>query len=184
MIAMQRRERVIEVPEGVTVSIEGKRVTVFGPKGSLERNFSSVPGITIELDGNRVVVKPVKMRRKFKANAGTVAAHISNMIKGVQGEWVYTLRVVYTHFPIKVEVKGDTVVINNLRGAKTPVYARILPGARVEVKGKEIEVRSIDKEAAGQTAANIEQATKLPPSFDPRKFQDGIYIVEKARWVG
>ena len=104
------------------------------------------------------------------------------MIKGVQKPWKYLLRIVYAHFPMKVEVKGDKVIITNLRGAKTPIEVPIVPGTKVEVKGKDVIVTSIDKEAAGIMAGRLEIATKLPPEFDPRKFQDGIYIVEKGVW--
>ena len=178
---MQRLVREIEIPEGVSVDVDGMTVTVTGPLGTLRRTFNN-PGIAIEKQDGKVIVRALSHKRKAKANAGTVGAHIRNMIKGVQKEWVYKLRVVYSHFPIKVTLKGDVVEIVNFLGAKTPRYARVMPGAKVEIKGQEIIVRSINKEAAGQTAANIELATKLGPDFDPRKFQDGIYIVEKALW--
>ncbi len=178
---MQRLVREIEIPEGVTVDVDGMTVTVSGPLGTLKRTFNN-EGVSIEKEDGKVIVRALSKKRKAKANAGTVESHIRNMIKGVQKEWVYKLRVVYSHFPIQVSIKGDQVEIVNFLGAKTPRYARIMPGAKVDIKGQDIIVRSINKEAAGQTAANMEIATKLGPDFDPRKFQDGIYIVEKAVW--
>jgi len=178
---MQRLVREIDIPEGVSVDLDRTTVTLTGPAGTLKRTFNN-PGISIEKQGNKVIVRALNHKRKAKANAGTVEAHIRNMLRGVQKEWVYKLRVVYSHFPIKIALKGDVVEILNFLGAKTPRYARVMPGAKVEIKDQEIIVRSIDKDAAGQTAANLELATKLGPEFDPRKFQDGIYIVEKALW--
>ena len=178
---MRRVIREIEIPNEVSVSVDGKTVTVTGPRGTLTRTFNN-EGIDISVDDGKVIVRAVNLRRRSLANAGTVAAHITNMVKGVQSEWVYKLKVVYAHFPMKITVKGNVVEIVNFLGAKTPRHAKILPGVSVEVKGKEIIVSSIDKEAAGQTAANLEQATRKSPEFDPRKFQDGIYIVSKAEW--
>ncbi|HIP74171.1 MAG TPA: 50S ribosomal protein L6 [Euryarchaeota archaeon] len=178
---MQRLVREIEIPEGVSVDVDGMTVTVTGPLGTLKRSFNN-PGVVIEKQDNKIIIRTLDHKRKAKANAGTVEAHIRNMLKGVQKEWVYKLRVVYSHFPIKLALKGDVVEILNFLGAKTPRYAKVMPGAKVEIKGQDIIVRSINKEAAGQTAANLELATKLGPEFDPRKFQDGIYIVEKAVW--
>lgn len=109
----------------------------------------------------------------------TFKAHINNMIKGVTEGFKYRLKVVYSHFPMTVKVQGDEVVIENFLGEKNPRRAKILPGVTVKVKGSEIEVEGIDKEAVGQTAANIEQATRIT-KWDRRVFQDGIYIVEKA----
>ncbi len=170
----------IEIPKEVSVQVEGTKVKVSGPKGTLERDFSKTPGVIIETSDGKIVVKSANMRRKFRANAGTVAAHISNMISGVLNPWKYRLKIVYTHFPIKVEVKGKKIVINNLRGAKTPIEVEIVDGVNVEVKGNEIIITSPDKERAGIMAGRIENATRLPPYFDERKFQDGIYIVEKG----
>ena len=178
---MQRLVREIEIPEGVSVDVDGMTVTVTGPLGTLKRSFNN-PGVVIEKQDNKIIIRTLDHKRKAKANAGTVEAHIRNMLKGVQKEWVYKLRVVYSHFPIKLALKGDVVEILNFLGAKTPRYAKVMPGAKVEIKGQDIIVRSINKEAAGQTAANLELATKLGPEFDPRKFQDGIYIIEKAVW--
>ena len=178
---MFRTEWKIEVPEGVSVSVEGPVVTVKGPAATLTRDFSKTP-VEIAVEGNYVIVRALSKRRKHRANAGTVAAHIRNMILGSQKPWKYILKIVYAHFPMKVEVKGDKVVISNLRGAKTPVEVPIVPGVRVEVKGSDIIITSHDKEAAGTMAGRLETATKLPPSFDQRKFQDGIYIVEKGVW--
>ena len=172
----------VEIPEGVSVEVEGTKVKVSGPLGTLERDFSSTPGIEIRKEGNKVIVSALKKRRKFRANAGTVAAHINNMIKGVQKPWKYVMRIVYSHFPMKVEVKGNKVVITNLRGAKTPIEVEVVPGTKVEVKGKDVIITSINKEAAGIMAGRIENATRVGPEFDPRKFQDGVYIVEKGVW--
>ncbi len=178
---MFRIEWRIEVPQGVSVTIQGPVVTVKGPGATLTRDFSKTP-VHLSLENNYVVVRALSKRRKHRANAGTVAAHIKNMIMGSQKPWKYKLKIVYAHFPMKVEVKGDKVVISNLRGAKTPIEVPIVPNTKVEVKGSDIIVTSHDKEAAGMMAGRLEMATKLPPSFDQRKFQDGIYIVEKGVW--
>ncbi|AEH23863.1 50S ribosomal protein L6 [Pyrococcus yayanosii] len=168
----------IEIPEGVEVIVEGSTVTVKGPKGELKRDFS-YPGVKIFTEDGKVVIYKEFPRRKDVAVVGTFRAHITNMIKGVTEGFVYKLKVVYSHFPITVKVQGDEVIIENFLGEKAPRKAKILPGVTVKVKGQEITVEGIDKEAVGQTAANIEQATRIT-KWDRRVFQDGIYIVEKA----
>ncbi len=168
----------VEIPEGVEVTVEGNRVRVRGPKGELEREFN-YPGFSIFLEDGKVVVYKEFPRRKDVAIARTFKAHISNMIRGVTEGFVYRLKVVYSHFPITVKVQGDRVMIENFLGEKSPRVARILPGVSVKVKGAYIEVEGIDKEAVGQTAANIERATRIT-KWDRRVFQDGVYIVEKA----
>lgn len=110
---------------------------------------------------------------------GTIRAHINNMIKGVTEGFTYKLKIRYAHFPMKVSVKGNEVIIENFLGEKHPRRARIMEGVTVKISGEDVIVTGIDKEKVGQTAANIEQATRIK-GRDPRVFQDGIYIVEKA----
>ncbi|WP_297465297.1 50S ribosomal protein L6 [Thermococcus sp.] len=168
----------VEIPEGVEVTVEGNTVRVRGPKGELEREFT-YPGIKIFTEDGRVVVFKEFPRKRDVAMARTFKAHIANMIRGVTEGFTYRLKVVYSHFPITVKVQGNEVVIENFLGEKAPRRAEILPGVTVKVRGQEITVESIDKEKAGQTAANIEQATRIN-KWDRRVFQDGIYIVDKA----
>ncbi|MCD6158709.1 MAG: 50S ribosomal protein L6 [Euryarchaeota archaeon] len=168
----------IPIPEGVKVEIMDKKVKVSGPLGTIEKELYH-PKVRIKIEDNNVVVDSILPRRRDAAMTGTIAAHIRNMIKGVTKGYTYRLRIVYAHFPMKVTVKGDTVVIENFLGERAPRHAKILPGVKVEVKGEEVIVSGIDKEKVGQTAANIELATRVR-GFDIRKFQDGIYIVSKG----
>ena len=171
-------EERIEIPEGVDVEIKGKRVRVKGPKGSLERDFSYANKIQISKEENEIVIKTYFARRKEKALVGTIASHIDNMIKGVTKGYRYWLKVIFTHFPVSVKVQGDKVIVENFLGEKAPRIAKIHGNVKVEVKGSDIIVEGIDLEAVAQTAANIEQATKVK-GFDRRVFVDGIYIYKK-----
>jgi len=168
----------VEIPEGITVEIEGNLVKVKGPKGEIDRELS-YPGFKLFTEDNKVVIYKDFPRRNDIAIARTFKAHIANMIKGVTDGFTYRLKVVYSHFPITVKVQGDKVYIENFLGEKAPRIAEILPGVTVKVMGGELLVEGVDKEKVGQTAANIEQATKVVGK-DRRVFQDGIYIVEKA----
>jgi len=176
MVPIALRE--VEIPEGVKVEIEKGRVVVEGPRGKLERNLYH-PKINIEKIDNKVVVKCEFARRKEKALVGTFAAHIKNMIKGVTEGFVYKMKIVYSHFPMKVSVKGNEVIIENFLGEKAPRKAKIFGNVKVTVKGDEVTIEGINREEVGQTAANIEFATKVKDR-DVRVFQDGIYIVSKG----
>ena len=168
----------VEIPEGVEVIVENNVVKVKGPKGELQRELK-YPGVQIFTEDGKVVIFKEFPRRRDIAIARTFKAHINNMIKGVTEGFTYKLKIVYSHFPMSVKVQGNEVVIENFLGEKNPRRAKILPGVTVKVMGQEVIVEGIDKEAVGQTAANIEQATRIT-KWDRRVFQDGIYIVEKA----
>ncbi len=165
----------VEIPEGVDVEVEGLKVRVKGPKGELERDFSHTRGIIIRRDNGAVVVEAFFADSRKRALVGTVAAHIKNMITGVTKGFRYKMKIVYSHFPINVNVKGDKVHISNFLGEKAGRVATILPGVTVKVQGQDVIVEGIDIERVAQTAANIEHATKVRGK-DRRKFMDGIYI--------
>ncbi|MEM1515422.1 MAG: 50S ribosomal protein L6 [Candidatus Bathyarchaeia archaeon] len=176
VIKVERKE--VRVPEGVKVNVNGKVVEVIGPLGKLARDFSNNP-VSIEVSGDRVTVYAVWPRRREKSHVGTVAAYIRNMIRGVAKGFTYKLKIVYAHFPISVKVSGDKVLIENFMGERTPRIAKIVGDVKVSVKGDDVIVQGIELEDVSQTAANIEQATKIRER-DPRRFLDGIYIYEKV----
>ncbi|MBA3044725.1 MAG: 50S ribosomal protein L6 [Candidatus Thermoplasmatota archaeon] len=169
---------IMEIPEGVTVTVEGMKVTVKGPKGTLTREFP-VTRINIKLDGKTVVLICSLPKRKEYALQGTIRAHINNMFTGVTKGFEYRMKIVYSHFPVKANVKGNEFVIENFLGEKFPRRASVLGDTKITVSGDIVTLVGIDKETVGQTAANIEQVTRIK-NYDPRKFQDGIYIIQKG----
>ncbi|ADC70413.1 ribosomal protein L6P [Methanocaldococcus sp. FS406-22] len=171
-------EERVKIPENVQVEINNNEVVVKSEGKELRRKFEH-PKIVIKKEGDEVVIFCEYPRRKDKAMVGTIRAHINNMIKGVTEGFTYKLKIRYAHFPMKVSVKGNEVIIENFLGEKHPRRARIMEGVTVKISGEDVIVTGIDKEKVGQTAANIEQATRIK-GRDPRVFQDGIYIVEKA----
>ncbi|KXB06584.1 50S ribosomal protein L6 [candidate division MSBL1 archaeon SCGC-AAA382C18] len=167
----------VEIPEDVEISIDGKVVKVNGPNAELSRKFD-IMGIGIKIEDKEAVVKSQSSKKKDQSAVGTVVSHIENMIEGVTEGFTSKLKVVYSHFPITVNVSGDKVMVENFIGEEEPRVANIVEDTEVDVDGEEITIEGPDKEAVGQTAANIEQATDAK-NRDPRVFQDGIYIVER-----
>lgn len=168
----------VEVPEKVTVTIEKDgMIKVKGPNGEVSRRLHD-PRITIEKHGGKLLIHSDLQRAKVKALVGTYGAHLRNMVVGVTKGFEYKMKIVYAHFPIKAAVKGETFVIENFLGEKCPRKTSILGSTKVQIKGDQVVLTGPDVEQVGQTAANIERATKIK-GFDPRIFQDGIYITEK-----
>ena len=179
MVKLDRIEHIVTIPEGVTASIsEDGVVTIQGPKGTLSRGFTST-FIQLLQDGSGLIVRVDMPRRKQRALAGTWNAHLNNMVKGVTDGFTYSLKAVYSHFPMTLAVKGNTFVVNNYFGEKVPRNANILSGVEVKVNNKtEVTVSGMDKELVGQTAANIEKCATVK-NRDRRVFQDGIYLIKK-----
>ena len=171
--------REVEIPDGVEVQVEKPaKIRVKGKLGELEKDLSHA-GVTLELDSGKVVVKFLGKGRRAESMIGTITSIIRNMIIGVTQGFTYKMKIIASHFPMSAKIKEDTVVIENFIGERFSRIAKIVgKDTKVEVKGDEIIVKGIDKQAVGQTAANIELATKITKK-DLRKFLDGIYIYEK-----
>jgi large subunit ribosomal protein L6 len=169
--------RTIQLPEGVTVTLEGQKVTVKGTKGTLQRDFSHMP-VSINAEGNTVKVWAEWPRKKEAALVGTIDSHIQNMITGVQKGFTYKIKIVFSHFPISVKVQDKMVLIENFTGERKARRTKILGDVKVKVEAEDIVVQGLNLEDVSQTAANIEQGTKVRRK-DPRVFLDGLYVFER-----
>ena len=172
------KEERVKIPDGVQVKLQDDQVVVSGKGVTLQRRLAD-PRVSLVVEGGEVKVRSEFPKRRDGALVGTFAAHLRNMILGVTQGFTYEMKIVYSHFPVKATVKGTEFLIENFLGEKFPRKARILGATKVEVKGDQVVLVGPDIEAVSQTAANIEQATRIK-GFDPRVFQDGIYITKKA----
>ena len=170
--------RSIQIAEDVEITIEGREVTVKGQKGTLTRDFRHAP-VSMEVVGKTVRIWAEWPRKKEAALAGTICSHIQNMITGVSKGFTYKLKIVFSHFPISAKVRDNAVLIENFTGERNPRKAKIVGNARVKIQSEDIIVQDLSLENVSQTAANIEQATKVKRK-DPRVFLDGIYVYEQV----
>ena len=171
---------IIKVPQGVEVGLVDNTINVKGSKGELKRSFIN-PRINLVKSNDLVTIKcrdDVKFSKYDKMFINTYRAHIRNMFDGVAKGYTAKLKICTGHFPMNVSLDGNGVVIKNFLGEKIPRKAQIISGVKVQIQGDEIIVNGIDKDSVGQTAARIEQATRIT-NRDRRVFQDGIYIVKK-----
>ena len=167
----------LDIPDEVTAEIDHLDLTVEGPNGSVTRRLW-YPDISVSVEDGTVVIVSDASDAKTNATVGTFESHVENMIHGVTEGWEYEMEVFYSHFPMKVEVDDSDVVIENFLGEKAPRRTTIHGNTDVRVDGEELVLSGPDKEAVGQTAADIEQLTRVSGK-DTRVFQDGVYITKK-----
>ncbi|MCK4933123.1 50S ribosomal protein L6 [Candidatus Bathyarchaeota archaeon] len=172
-----KAEKTIEIPEGVDVTINGRVVTVSGEKGTLTRDFSHA-SLLIHKENQLIKIQSNWPRKREAATVGTVGSHIRNMIIGVTKGFTYKLKIVFSHFPINVKVEGPNVEIANFTGERSPRSAKIVGDTKISVQSEDVIVQGVNLEKVSQTAANIEQATKVK-NKDPRVFLDGLYVYER-----
>jgi len=160
----------MKIAEGAKLALDGAKVTVSGPKGTLVRDFSH-PDVALSYKNGEFSVAGPKMM------ANTIESHVKNMAQGVVSGYSRKLKILFSHFPISVEVKGKDMLIKNFLGEKQPRKAKVVGQTKVESKGQEATVSGPSKEEVGQTIANIKSATRIRKR-DSRVFQDGFYVIE------
>jgi large subunit ribosomal protein L6 len=166
----------IDIPDEVTATMDHFDITVEGDNGSVTRRLW-YPNVTVSVEDGSVVIETDDENAKARATVGTFQSHVTNMIHGVTEGWEYNMEVFYSHFPMQVSVQDGAVVIENFLGEKAPRRTPIRGDTEVSVDGEELTITGPSIEDVGQTAADIEQLTRVPDK-DTRVFQDGVYITQ------
>jgi large subunit ribosomal protein L6 len=170
----------VDVPAGVQVNVQGSNVHIKGPKGELQRTFSSMIGIALE--NNQVVVTRNSDNPEERALHGTTRAVIANMVHGVSTGFVVVLEIEGVGY--RSEVDGKTLVLNV--GYSHPV--RVEPPAGIsfetDLKTRQIKVMGYDREVVGQTAAEIRRVRPPEPYHGKGIRYAGERIRRKAGKAG
>ena len=160
----------ITVPDGVDVKIDGHKITVKGPKGTLEREINE--NISVSLDNNVINVTRKDDEPENRSLHGLTRTLINNMIQGTVKEFERKLEI--NGIGYRAQKKGNNLVLT--LGYSHPVEMVAPEGITFEVPNpNEIIVKGIDKELVGQTAAIVR--TKRPPEVYKGK---GIKYAEET----
>jgi len=148
----------IDVPAGVTVTIDGQDVAVKGPKGELSLTVASP--IEVALEEGQVLVTRPDDERASRSLHGLTRTLIANQIVGVTEGYAKSLEVVGTGY--RVQSKGSGVEF--ALGFSHPITVEPPAGISFEVEGNnKLTVKGIDKQAVGEVAANIRKLRKPEP---------------------
>lgn len=170
----------VDVPAGVQVDVQGSNVHIKGPKGELQRTFSSLIGIALE--ENQVIVSRNSDKPKERALHGTTRAVIANMVHGVSTGFEIVLEVEGVGY--RSEMEGNTLVLHV--GYSHPVKVEPPDGISFEAdqKARQIKVLGFDREVVGQTAAEIRRVRPPEPYHGKGIRYAGERIRRKAGKAG
>ncbi|CAE6412225.1 unnamed protein product [Rhizoctonia solani] len=177
----------LTIPDGVTVQIKSRLITVEGPRGKLVKNVRHV-NMDIQLvkssKENQVTLAVWQGGRKHVACLRTIKSLIENMITGVTKGFRYKMRAVYAHFPINciIQEGGKKVEIRNFLGEKLVRHVAMLDGVTIsesKAQKDELILEGNDVQNVSQSAASIQGICRVR-NKDIRKFLDGIYVSHKG----
>ncbi|KAL6906750.1 60S ribosomal protein L9 [Trichoderma sp. SZMC 28014] len=184
-------QEILEIPEGVKVSIKTRIVTVEGPRGKLTKNLGHLAVNFGHPKKNTISIEIHHGNRKNVATLRTVRSIIENLITGVTKGFKYKMRYVYAHFPINVNLEKNKesglfeVEIRNFIGEKIVRRVTMHEGVDVEIskaQKDELILSGNSLENVSQSAADIQQICRVR-NKDIRKFLDGLYVSEKGNVV-
>ncbi|KGX89344.1 50S ribosomal protein L6 [Pontibacillus marinus] len=151
--------KLLEIPEGVEINIDGETVTVKGPKGELTRNIH--PDMTVKIEDNVLTVERPSDKKAHRELHGTTRSLIGNMVEGVSKGFEKSLEIQGVGY--RAQKQGDKVIVN--AGYSHPVEVEKREGIDIEVPSQaKITVKGIDKELVGAVAANI-RAIRPPEPY-------------------
>ena len=166
--------KVINLPEGVTFTVEGNLITVKGPKGELQYTKNS--DIVVEVENNTVVVKRPSDAIFHRTMHGTTRALLNNMVVGVSAGYEKVLEIVGVGY--RAQLQGDTLVLN--LGYSHPVNMKLPKGISVTCpSATEVHVHGCDKQVVGEFAAEIRKVRGPEPYKGKGVHYKGEYIRRK-----
>ena len=174
----------ITVPAGVDVTLDGRTISVKGPKGTLEREIPGTITITItnDGDGDTLVCERPNDENKTKAMHGLTRSLVNNMVIGVTDGFSKNLEIVGVGY--RAEAQGPNALRLNL-GFSHSVDVKAPEGITFEVPAQtQVIVTGIDKEVVGQVAANIRSIRKPEPYKGKGVRYAGERVLRKAGKAG
>jgi large subunit ribosomal protein L6 len=170
----------VEIPSGVTVDLKGTEVHVKGPKGELQRTFSSLIGISMET--NKLIITRNSDQPAERALHGTTRAVLANMVHGVSKGFEVVLEIDGVGY--RAEMQGKNVAL--YVGYSHPVVMEPPAGISFEAdpKTRQVKVLGYDKELVGQMAANIRKVRPPEPYHGKGIHYLGEHIRRKAGKAG
>jgi large subunit ribosomal protein L6 len=165
------------IPEGVSVTLDGKKITVKGKLGELSMDIH--PLIEVRVEGNSIVVSAKDDSKLARSMWGTTRALINNMVVGVsQG---FTKRLVLVGVGYRARMEGNKLILNV--GYSHPVEVVPPPGVKFNVEEQvKITVSGFDKHLVGQVAANI-RAMREPEPYKGKgiRYEDEVVILKEGK---
>ncbi|MFD0051576.1 50S ribosomal protein L6 [Actinomycetes bacterium NPDC127524] len=169
----------VEIPNGVTVTLNENAVTVKGPKGELTRSFN--PDLSITVEENVLTVVRPSDAKEHRALHGTTRAVISNMVEGVSKGFEKSLELIGVGY--RAQKQGTKLILNV--GYSHPVEIEPETGLEVEVPSNtKIIVRGANKERVGALAANIRDVRPPEPYKGKGIRYEGEFVRRKEGKTG
>jgi large subunit ribosomal protein L6 len=140
----------IDMPQGVSLTVEDGVVKVVGPKGQLEQEIR--PEVTVAVNGQQIVVERIDDSKPAKSFHGLYRKLIANMVAGVTVGFSKTLLINGVGY--RVEMKGENLLFN--LGYSNPIEFPLEDGLTVALEGNnKLTVSGIDRQKVGQVSAEI-----------------------------
>ena len=164
----------IQIPSGVTITVDPDKITVAGSKGTLEQ--FTMPGVTVKQEGEELIVTRANDEPKNRAKHGLMRALLYNMVKGVSEGFSRKLEINGVGY--RVAQQGQDLKLN--LGFSHDVIYKVPQGIATEVQQNTITVTGINKQQVGQIAAEI-RALKKPEPYKGKGIKyEGERILRKS----
>ena len=168
----------VEIPAGVTITVDSDTIKVTGPKGELSEQ--QLPHVTVSVEGKVLNVERKRDEKIARSQHGLMQSLIQNMVIGVTQGFEKKLEVNGVGF--KVALQGNKLVLH--LGFSHPIEFTAPEGVTLAVDKMNIAISGISKQQVGQVAADIRKLKKPEPYKGKGIKYEGEYIIRKAGKTG
>ncbi|SDA17408.1 large subunit ribosomal protein L6 [Nitrosospira sp. Nsp18] len=165
------------IPAGVEVTLSASEVSIKGPLGALQRSL--VSDISVEREGDSLLVKAANDSKHANAMSGTMRALLANMVKGVTSGFQKKLTLVGVGY--RAQAAND--VLNLTLGFSHPVAHKMPEGVKVETPTQtEVIIKGMDKQQVGQVAADV-RAYRKPEPYKGKgvRYSDEVIVMKETK---
>ena len=179
-------EEKIAIPDGCAVEIKKKVLTVTGTRATETRDLSHFV-LSFSIEGDTIFVRLWNGTSRERSKLKTCASLVRNCIRGCMQGYAYTLKAVYSHFPVTIGIEQDgrVVAIKNFIGQKAVKRYRMRGDSRARLGDEKdtFVVEGPSLEDVSQSAGTIQENCQAR-DFDSRVFLDGIYFLRRGVITG
>ena len=167
-------KQIIILPTNTEITLSGHSVSIKGPLGELSKTFN--PIIEVKVNDREVTLTPKRETLESRALWGTYAAHLKNMVAGVNKP--FERKLILEGIGYKSEVKGD--IVNLALGFSHPVNVQVPAGLKVTAEKNLITVSGMNKEAVGEFTAKL-RALKKPEPYKGKGMRYDDEVIKRKQ---
>ncbi len=172
-------KKIVKIAENCEVKVSDKSITIKKNDKEIKVPYK-IKNFKPKIEEGSIILEKKAGNKKDKKYIHSLSSHLTNAFNGLEKKYEYKMQICSIHFPMNAKIEKNKFVIKNFFGERKDRILTIKPNVEIKIENDIITLISSEKNQAGEQASEIEALTRIK-SRDRRVFQDGIWIIKKAK---